>query len=1164
MELIAGTEFMPYVRPSSGAAAHDDHFDSLPPANDVGAAHPSPAPLKPGSRLVDHPISPSGVGFDEARLRRSLGQLAEALHVLHMHGQVHRDIKPSNVLVTHEGRVVVIDFGLVSGPRSSLSTEANLIGTIAYMSPEQAAGQTVGPESDWYSVGAVLYEALTGQLPIEGSGLALLMKKQTDVPRRPSELVPGVPEDLEALCMELLHIDPAARPRGRAILERLHVDTSRLKRVSSTVSIGERADEFVGRDAELAFLSGELARVRAGEQRIVTLLGDSGLGKSALLRRFVQQLDAQPGPVLVLEGRCYEQESVPYKALDAVMDQLSRWLKRQPEARCAELLPEDVAQLEHTFPVLSRVPAIARRRRGRTDVKDPQQRRLLVMHILRSLFDALARHVPLVMVIDDFQWSDQDSVRMLTQLTGPPHPPPLLLVFASRHDDEQPILSQGACLRLAPLSREEALELALRMTRHLGQASPEQAEAVARQAEGSPFLIEALLHQVGQAADAAPEGLDQVIRRSVGALDESARRVVEVVCLAGFPITQQVAAEAAALEPGELIQRLRALRVSRLVRTSGPLNTDTVEPYHNRIREAVVRGMPGAAREPIHDALARALEAHHGEPQRIAYHLRSGGEPVRARGYLVAAADRALEALAFDRAAAFYSEAESVGELADGERRKLLVARGHALACAGRGKAAAAAFAEAIPGSSGVETLELRRRIAEQLLNAGYYQEGMGACNAFVEGLGIHFPRGPGRVFLDLVLTDAWLFLRGLGSRIRERDQLSPHEVSRVDAYWAMAKGLASYDPIRAQLFHSRGLLTALRAGEPYRLSRAIALSALTTVVMSPAGRARADNRLAAARRLAERTTNPHALAFIGMMQGMLEYIGHCRWRRAVERLAPAEKHLRAHCDDVAWEVDLCATSRRMCLYWLGDWQQLFGGAAELCKEADARGNRYTLVQIRSQWMSFAAALAGDYASAHAEIDRAVDPASPNNSPVETVVCMLAHLRVDLVEGATDQALRRVERYRPGLAERLTLRSTVIRGIHDATRINVLLACAARASGRDAQRLYARAQASARDMVRKGVEFTVPLAALAQAAVLARQRDDEGALRLLGAAEAGFESEGMQAHRAAARLRRGQLVGGDSGRALVRESEAYLTTQGVRDIAGALRLLAAGFPADGG
>jgi serine/threonine protein kinase len=1157
MELIAGTDFLSYVRPNGGRRSVDLDAEAL-------AAQLEDAPLRPGSRLGGHPVAVDAEGFDEGRLRRSLGQLAEALHVLHMHGQVHRDIKPSNVLVTQDGRVVVIDFGLVTGGLShGLSTEAHVLGTVAYMPPEQAAHQHVGPEADWYAFGAMIYEALTGRLPIEAPNmLVLMMRKQAEVPVRPRELVAGVPEDLDALCMELLRIDPTQRPKARAVLERLHVDAARVKRVSSAISIAERSEEFVARESELRLLEAELGCMFAGEQRIVTIVGESGLGKSALLRRFAQHVESEHAQALVLHGRCYEHETLPYKALDAVMDQLSRWLKRQPRERVEKLLPEDVALLERVFPVLHRVPAIAKAGRGRAEVKDPTERRLLVMRALRALFDTLSREVPLVLLIDDFQWSDRDSAGMLAQLTGPPSPPPFMLVFATRQEEDAlPLQRQGGRLKLGPLSHAESVELAVSMARHTGQVSLEVAEAVARQSEGFPFLIESLLHQTGEASAEGPQ-LDEGIEASMRGLPTQARRLMQVVCLAGYPITQQVAAEASGLEPAEFIQHLRALRLSRMVRTSGPLNTDLVEPYHNRIRESVVLSVPEDEGELMHHALAYALETHHGEPQRIAYHLSLGGEPRRATGYVIAAAERAFEALAFDRAAALYAEVQRGAELPDVERRRLGVARGHALACAGRGKEAAQAFAEVIPGSSSSEMLDLRRRIAEQLLNAGYYEEGTDACEKFAQGLGIRAPKSPLQVFWDLVRSDLWLRIRGLGSRIRERDQLSSHEMLRVDAYWAMAKGLASYDPVRAQALHSRGLLAALKAGEPYRLSRAIALFALKTIIGSPAARERATTMLVTARSLAERSRHPHALAFVSFLHMMIEYLGHCRFQRALERLEPVEKSLRAHCEDVAWEVDQCNTMRLQCQYWLGSWGQLVVGASDLCKEAEARGNRYTLVMARSEFMSLALAFQGEFARAHREIDEVIDPAHKMTSPVEIIIYHHAHLRVDLYEGAVARALQRVDGYRPRLIERLTLGTTFIRLMYESVVLNVLLAAAATEQGRAAQRLFARAQRSAKGLVRKGVECSVPLAMLAHAAVQAARSDVEGAVRLLVDAEAGFEREGMLAHRAAARLRRGQLVGGEPGRALVQEGEQFFVSQGARDVAAALRLLAPGFPAD--
>jgi serine/threonine-protein kinase len=139
-------------------------------------------------------------------------QAAEALQAAHKRGIVHRDIKPRNVLITRSGHAKVADFGIArAAEATTISQPGDILGSAKYMSPEQAAGEPVGPQSDLYSLGVVLYEMLTGTVPFDISTPAEVPVEHAKAPRRPSEANPEVPEALDAVVTRLLATDPQAR-----------------------------------------------------------------------------------------------------------------------------------------------------------------------------------------------------------------------------------------------------------------------------------------------------------------------------------------------------------------------------------------------------------------------------------------------------------------------------------------------------------------------------------------------------------------------------------------------------------------------------------------------------------------------------------------------------------------------------------------------------------------------------------------------------------------------------------------------------------------------------------------------------------------------------------------------------------------------------------------
>jgi hypothetical protein len=536
------------------------------------------------------------------RLRAALVQLARGLAALHAAGILHRDVKPSNVLVTAEGRVTLLDFGLVTElatHRWQQSTEDCLAGTVAYMAPEQAAGNAV-PASDWYSLGVLLFEVLTGRLPFAGPILHVLSQKRDVDPPAPADLIAGLPDDLNRLCMRLLRRDPYARPPGGEVLRALEQFESGGSPPWVSVPLPQ-GTPFVGRKSEQSLLHEAFRSVQNGRAARVFAHGRSGMGKSALAQHFLSEVVHAAPQAVVLAGRCYERESVPYKALDSVVDALSRVLMHLTEPEVRELLPRHSAALARLFPVLGRVDAIRRVGLRAQDAPDHQELRRRGVDALRELLSRLGDRRPLVLWIDDLQWGDRDSGQLLHELLRPPDPPSLLFLgcYRSEEADRSPCLqvllhaidpdSDSAArdtLAIEPLSERETRDLAHSLLAPELPDRQARAEAIAREARGHPYFVYLLAQctHVGHAVSAAGVSLDEAITTHCRQLAPAEREILELAAVAGQPMRQ--ADLFCALQAGSSAHTaLHALRSQHLVRTTGPGADDLVETFHDRIRE---------------------------------------------------------------------------------------------------------------------------------------------------------------------------------------------------------------------------------------------------------------------------------------------------------------------------------------------------------------------------------------------------------------------------------------------------------------------------------------------------------------------------------------------------------------------------------------------------
>jgi hypothetical protein len=1128
--------------------------------------------LVDGVSFLDY-VRPDGLRapatFDEERLRQALWQLAEGVVALHQARRLHRDLKPSNVLVSRDGCVRILDFGLVTDlslPGGGQSSR--LVGTPAYMAPEQATREPLTEASDWYSVGMMLYEALTGGRPFRGEFVDILVQKRFAAPPPPSAAVSGdVPRDLDELCLDLLQPQPSKRPTGREVLQRLRPQSA-LPR-TATGATARAVSPFVGRQEELAELRRAFSAARGGGTTVVAVHGTSGIGKSALVRFFLDELGREAPGTPIFRARCYEQESVPYKALDGIVDSLAGHLRRLSPSEAEGVLPRDVLALARLFPVLTHVPAIASVRRRALQVVDSQELRRRAFGALRELLARLGEHSPLVLFIDDLQWGDLDSAALLIELLRPPDPPSLLFIGTYRTEEAQtsPFLSHflpleakvgtAIDLRELPLAEIEpvrANELALLL---LGQDSADvagQAAAIARESGGNPFLLDELARYVkarggrrdGDATAEQPRrsaGLDEVVGARVAALPEPARRVLEAVCVAGQPVEEALVERAASL-PAPQPSMIDLLKQDRFVRTRVVSGLTMLEAYHDRIREAVVRRIAPDAMAAYHRALAHELErSAQSDPETLALHFEAAGDAARAADYSVRAAERASESLAFEHAARLYA---SVLRLRpphlDLHRARILL--GDSLASAGRGAEAAAHYLEAAETARGIEAQDLRRRAAEQLLTSGRVERGLEVLKTLLRGFGFEMPTSRGRAIATLLWNSARLRLRGTRTRLKPEAEIAPDRLVQVDICWSLTIGLMFVHPIISRVFQSEHILLALSVGEPYRVARALALEGGFNAAEGLKAKRRNDALLQQARQISAQIAKPHAVAFITLAEGFVGYF-EGRWRRSLELLDASESMFRERCTGVAWEIHASQLYSLRCLYYLGHARDIERRLKPLLDDVRHRGDLFFEAALSTLFLTFLAIARDDPEQAREKLEQFSQIEARERFTLQrfwdTESRVLLHLYLGEGRKAYEILRDRAGELRQSGLNRVQHNRIVL----TFWRGRTALAAARAADARERATLLRAAEAEAEAIQKEHTIWGDGFSNLLRAGLAISSDLRPAAVQHLRASQTAFAAADVVGVAAmVARLRCGELVGGAEGTAMVDEAESWLTDQG--------------------
>ena len=1173
MELVNGVTFINYVRPDTLGSPATDVDNTLPVPREHSIKS---AELEADTEIFDsssfsfeemeRPLEPDDESFaaanyllDEARLRSALRQLAEGVNRLHEMGKLHRDIKPSNVLVTDDGRVVILDFGLVEDINPELH-ETLLAGTPDYMSPEQGAQTAISKASDWYSVGVILYQALTGRLPFRGKFFEVMLRKQTRDPIQPREINPQVPRDLNDFCMRLLRRDADTRPAGREIMRALGIPRS-----SATTLPSISAGSFIGRERQIAELHDAFRATREGQTVVVYVHGISGMGKSTLVRIFLEQLKEKTRNAIILQGRCYERESVPYKALDGVVDSLSKHLASLRRAKAESLMPRNRAALARVFPVMLQVDSIFDARSAQPETIDLFTLRRQAFDALRELLVNIASRQPLVLYIDDLQWADADSTFLLEELLRPPDAPPLLLVagFRTEDIDEKPFLKQlllqaGSenCreLFIGPLAGGEAREL----TRSLFAAADVSGEpfidSIVHEAAGSPFLLEQLTHygMMNERAATAGISLTTMLEERMKQLPPGARQLLNVLAVARRPVDEAVALNASGVS-GDPLQFLTPLRAAQFIRSGG--KQYGVEVYHDRIGEAIGSLLDDGERRQIHRRLAQTIEARGlDDPESLYEDYLGAGETDRAAVHAEAAARKAASALAFDRAALYFRRAIELKPEAP-NLVELRIGLGDALANAGRPAAAAREFLETAKTTSARRALELRQRAGAQLLMGGHIEEGLEVFRVVMETVGFRLAKGPKRALLSLVLRRLLIKWRGLGFTERPAAMISESDLLRIDICWAVAAGLGVVDLIRGADFQSLHLLLALRAGEISRIARAMAFEVSQAAARGgSSAQERVAELLEKTETLAARAGNPHAKGLAIWARGLSSYLmGH--WKEAAEYCERAAEVLRDQCTGVTWELTIANRFMLTSLLYLGEMVEVSRRVPQLLSAALEQGNLFAATDLRTRLNAIW--LAGDDPDrARDEVIAAMTTWPRKGFHLQHYSSLVALAQIELYTGDYEVAWKHIEaQWRP-LEKSMLLR---IQGLRiDAMQLRARLALAS-AFGKERERRLKMAKGLADKIERENMGYANPLATLIRAGLAKQQGDVASALALTEKALKDFEAADMRLYAVAARRRLGEMLGGDRGLQLVAQTEEWMTKQQIKNPARMLNLLAPGF-----
>jgi tRNA A-37 threonylcarbamoyl transferase component Bud32/tetratricopeptide (TPR) repeat protein len=611
---------------------------------------------------------------------RVVAETARALAAAHEAGIVHRDVKPENIMLRVDGYVKVLDFGLARRIRDvdpenvsrvgdtealSVTQIGSAVGTIHYMSPEQAAGDEVTGAADVFSLGIVFYELLTHSKPFAGRDRFEVLHRITSVdPVAPARVNPSIPPQVDALIRRMLSKRAADRPSAAEVAAALTAT------VAAPATALRTPNRLVGREVELDRLTREVEMAAAGSGRLVLVQGEAGLGKTALVETLLEQPAALR--FRIARGRCSERlagAEAYLPVLEALESLVAGSYGREFEELLRTKAPSWHKQL---ITLAGEEPA------GPPGTADRAQR-----EFVRLMEDA-AREVPLLLFLEDLHWCDTATVDLLAYLATAMSGLRLLVVGTFRSSDllraKHPLIPVKLDWQARGLCHELTLDLLgpgdvaryidLQFPGHA--LPPEFSKTIHARTDGSPlFMVDilrylrdrgAIVEQGGwrlaghfdEIVRDLPESVRSMIERKIGQLEEQDRRLLTIAAVQGAQFDSATVAEAAKLDPALVEERLEhADRVMALVGFSAdgefPDGTLTLKYAfrHALYQDTLYRQCRITQRTQLSRAVGESLAARYADDvdeisPALAFLFENARDPLRAARYYAGAARHSL------------------------------------------------------------------------------------------------------------------------------------------------------------------------------------------------------------------------------------------------------------------------------------------------------------------------------------------------------------------------------------------------------------------------------------------------------------------------------------------------------------------------------------------